>query len=103
MALSLGQSLQLAQNSIHALCFVQCLVGRHAARDQTLREAVVQLLRPYAPSAVDGEIPCDTNQPHAHVTYRRQRSAMFEDTDKDVLNDVLGLCPAAQDGVSHTE
>jgi len=103
MSLSLGQSLQLAQNSIHALCFIQCLVRRHTASGQALRKAVVQLLGLYAPSPVDGEIPCDTNQPHPHVAHSRQRTAMFENANKDILNDVLSLCSTAQDRVRYAE
>ena len=97
MALYLGQSLQLVQNRLQALRFVQRLIGWHTARDQALGKALVELLRPYASSAINGEIPRNTNQPDTHVTYCQERATVLENANEDVLNDVLGLCSTPQD------
>jgi len=103
MALSLRQPLQLAQHGPHLPGLVQRLIRRKISRNQTLRKPLIKLFRPYAPSAIKGKIPRNANQPHPHITDRRQRSAMFNHTNKDVLNSVLSLCPAAQDRVGYTE
>ena len=97
MALAPGQSLELAKDGVNALRLVERLVGRNVACDQAPRKGLVQLLRPDAPPAVDGEIPCNADQPDAQVTNGGQGPAMFEDADEGVLNDVFGFCAAPQD------
>ena len=103
MALSLGQSFHLAQDGLQSLRFVQCLVSRHTLRHETLCKVLVELFRSYASPAVNGEIPCNTNQPDSHITDCRERVTMFDDANKGVLNDIFSLGPSSQDGISYAE
>lgn len=66
-------------------------------RGETLGKALVQLVGSYAPSAVEGEIPCNANQPYPHVTHVGERAMMLENANKDVLHNVFSFGATAQD------
>jgi hypothetical protein len=79
------------------LGFVQRFISWHTVRGQTLGKALVQLFGPYASSAVEGEVPCNANQPYPHITHLGESAMMLENSNKDVLNDVLGFDSTTQD------
>ena len=103
MALSLGQSLHFAENSLHPSRFVQGFVSRHTPRDQTVREALVHLLWSFPPPPINREIPCNPNEPHTHVPHRRQRERVLHHANKDVLNYIFSFSSTSQDGMGHAK
>ncbi len=103
VALSLRQSLHFAENSLHPSRFVQGFVSRHTPRDQTLREALIHLLWSYPPPPINREIPCNPNEPDAHVPHRRQRERVLHHANKDVLNNIFSFSSTSQDGMGHAK
>ena len=86
-----------AQDALHALGFVEGVVGRCGLCGEAFGEPLVDLLGTYATAAVDGEVPCDADEPDAHVANVAEALTVFEDADEGVLYDVLGLRGAVKD------
>ncbi len=101
--LRLRQSLHFAQNCLHALRFIERHIGRNTCRHQTLRKHRIHLLRPYAPPAIESEIPRNPHQPHTHIAHLRQSATMLKQAHKNILHNVLGLRWTPQNRVSYAE
>jgi len=60
-------------------------------------------VKPDALATVESAVPGDADEPDTHVADLRERRAVFEDADEDVLHDVLRFGAVAEDGMSDAE
>ncbi len=103
VALGLGEALDFPKRRRDLAGVGEGLVGGGGAGNEGLGEGFVELVGADAAAAVDGQVPGDADQPDAQVADCRQFEAVFENAEKDVLNNVFGLGAVAKDGVGDAE
>ena len=99
VALGLWEAVDLAEDSGDVAGVGEGLIGGHGGGEECVGEGLVELVGADAPSAVEGEVPGDADEPDAEVADGGELVLMFEYAEKDVLNNVFGLGGVAEDGV----
>ena len=103
VALGFGEAIDFAEDGGDMAGVGEGLVGGCGAGDEGGGELVVELIRPDAAAAIDGEVPGDADEPDAEVADGGEFEAMFENAEEGVLDNVFGLGWVAEDGVGDAE